>query len=421
MHFAVVTEGVPNLETSGGQQTPWLVIRSLLDAGHRVTASLLLNLHDPWLQGKADKRLVGLRELGTEVVVTHVPPARPTGSPRLARLRRLLAPRIEDVFPAVRLASQVTRVLGEARPEAAFVLDLNPVAATHGLEHIPRMAALGILPHSVGAVEWEWGRLNGSRSLAVRRYIGQQGLKSVMLQLLSRCEAVCNFGADGAAELRRLGLRSCLYLPNPAHDFGGPDWRRRRALHENAAKAKVLLIGHLRGTFTRYGLHLFADKVLPVLERQLGPEGVEVHIVGQWPPEDELRRKLDSPLVRLRGWVERVEEEFLSAHVLLVPNPVALGNRMRILNGLSCGCCVVAHEANLVGSPELRREENILAAKDGAGLAEVTLRALRDPALRERVAVSGRRTFEQHFAPAVAGARIVGELERLARGGATGR
>jgi len=83
--------------------------------------------------------------------------------------------------------------------------------------------------------------------------------------------------------------------------------------------------------------------------------------------------------------------------------------------GLSYGSCIVAHEANLVGSPELSPEEDILVAKDGAGLAEAVLRALADPGLRERLGTNGRRTFEKHYAQPVAGARVVAEMERIAR------
>lgn len=418
MHFAVISGGIPNLETSGGSQTSWLIIKALLDAGHRVTTCLLLNLSDPWLEERKDKRLADLGGLGTEVI--SVPCALPTQPPsfnRLEKFRRLLAPTLESIFPSIRLAPQMKKILEQVHPDALFLFDLDAVAATHGLTVAPRIAGLGALPHILQTIRLKQTPKEFSRSyfkLTLNTFLGNPGLKRLMIRLLSECEAISNFGADQVAELHRLGLGSCLYFKNPAYDFGGPDWRKRREHYEDCSKFKILLIGHLQGTFTRHGLHLFVDEILPVLEQRFDQERLEIHIVGNFSPTKDLATKLSSPMIKLRGWVERVDPEYLSAHVLLVPNPIPLGQRMRVLAGLSCGCCIVAHRANLVASPELVSEENILVANDGIGLAEAILRALADPALRDRLGTAGRQTFEEYYALPVAGARIVAELEQIA-------
>jgi glycosyltransferase involved in cell wall biosynthesis len=99
--------------------------------------------------------------------------------------------------------------------------------------------------------------------------------------------------------------------------------------------------------------------------------------------------------------------------VLLVSTPVETGPRVRILSAFSYGCCVVAHEANRLGIPQLVHEENVLLS-DTAGLARETLRALADPELRARLGRRGRELYESDFTPEQAGTTIVQELERLA-------
>jgi glycosyltransferase involved in cell wall biosynthesis len=81
---------------------------------------------------------------------------------------------------------------------------------------------------------------------------------------------------------------------------------------------------------------------------------------------------------------------------------------------MTFGSCVVAHEANRLGIPELVDGENALLAGDGPALAQATLAALRDADARARVGREARRLYESTFTPAVAGARIVRELERVA-------
>jgi len=140
-----------------------------------------------------------------------------------------------------------------------------------------------------------------------------------------------------------------------------------------------------------------------------------VHVVGGQEPPAAFREGLRHPAVRLRGQIESPEEEFFAAHVLLAPNPTTTGASARILSGLTFGSCIVAHTDSLIGIPELEHGRNSLLASDGAGHARETVRALRDPELRERLGDEARRLYESAFSPPVAVGRIVQELERLAQ------
>jgi glycosyltransferase involved in cell wall biosynthesis len=174
------------------------------------------------------------------------------------------------------------------------------------------------------------------------------------------------------------------------------------------------MIGHLRGIATISGLQVFAESILPVLTRELGTDGFEVHVVGGYDPPAVARAAFEHPAVVRRGQVEPPDDEFLAADVLLVPTPLTTGPRSRIITGMTFGSCVVAHEANRLGIPELLDGENALLAGDGPALAQATLAALRDADARARVGREARRLYESTFTPAVAGARIVRELERVA-------
>jgi hypothetical protein len=51
----------------------------------------------------------------------------------------------------------------------------------------------------------------------------------------------------------------------------------------------------------------------------------------------------------------------------LAPTPINLGTRTRIIEGFSYGVCIVAHEGNALGNPQIIDGENTLLAGDGPG------------------------------------------------------
>ena len=197
-----------------------------------------------------------------------------------------------------------------------------------------------------------------------------------LLELLRRFPSVGMFGAHHAEWALSNGV-SAWYAPSPIVDLGGPDWERRRAETTRSGVPRILMIGHLRGIATISGLQVFAESILPALTRELGPDGFEVHVVGGYDPPAAAGNAFDHPAVVRRGQIEPPDDEFLAADVLLVPTPLTTGPRSRIITGMTFGSCVVAHEANRLGIPELRHGENALLAADGPGLADGDARRAR--------------------------------------------
>ena len=431
MHIAVVVENIPDPATGGGAITAWTLTKFLAGRKHWVTNVLILQrstLDDP----VAQMRMKALADLDVDVIPVTVDLPDTSGVPHnsdlpnrlVAAVHRTLQPTLENYYPWVSLAPKIEEILRGVQPDVILAYHWKATAATHGLNVAPRFAMLGDpepLVHRFRAMihghETErtatrqplYGRLLSK----VTTFVNGRRHPARMMQLLSGCEAVGFFAAHHAEWVRKNGVPACLYLRTPVPDVTGPEWESLRSIGLPRHKPKILMIGHLKGTATLSGLYLFAEEILPLLEERLGPGGFEVHVVGDYALPPDLARLLAKPSVRLRGHVEPADQEFLSSDVLLVPTPIELGCRVRILVGWSFGCCVVAHEANAHGIPEMVHEKNALVASDGQGLADGIIRALRDSSTRRRLGVNGRRTYEQEFAPSVAGARIAAELERI--------
>ena len=419
LHVATLFAGVPNPWEAGGPLTHWALLSALLGRGHRVVFVAL-----PWDSPPSEARLEVLRSRGAEVVVLPAPSDHSSGGrwqERRRYLRSVFWPGDETLFPTAASAPALARVMRELEPDLVVAHATNAVSASAGLP-LRKLALVSDPPGLSRRLRTEWDpqypwRLGrdellyraGSASFAYRA-------DRRFVQLLRRFDSVGVFGAHRAEWARRRGVKAW-YARSPIEDAAGPDWQARRAAAGPNTRPRILLIGHLRGISTISGLRVFVDEVLPALERELGPEGFEAHIVGAHDPPASLRAALEHPAVRLRGPVEPPNDEFLRADVLLVPTPVETGPRVRILTGFSFGCCVVAHEANRLGIPMLEHGVNsLLAGSDG--LARETLAALGDPHLRSQLGAAGRSLYEEQFTPEHAGGRIVRELERLASAGA---
>ncbi len=175
------------------------------------------------------------------------------------------------------------------------------------------------------------------------------------------------------------------------------------------------MIGHLRGIATISGLKIFADSILPVLTRELGPDGFEVHVVGGYDPPVAAGNAFEHPAVVRRGQIEPPDDEFLAADVLLVPTPLRTGPRSRIITGDDVRDVRRRPRGEPAGHPGApRRRERV--SRSGRARASPGRRSTRSPTpeARTRVAREARRLYESTFAPSIAGARIVRELERVA-------
>lgn len=409
MHVGVVFSGVPNPGHGGGSLTAWSFVRAVLDAGHRLTTFAVLGAEP---EPRLEERVSELERIGSEVVLIPSPGLRAPG-----RFEGLVDPPDDLLFPSIAQAPLVRAAVQQAGIDAALVYTTEAVAAATQLS-LPMVGLMSDPPGLSRSIRRSyeplaWGPDPRRTVVRLREKAYLRKVDARLLEFLRRFPSVGMFGAHHAQWARSQGVVAW-YAPSPIVDLGGPAWEQRRAEVERSGKSRILMIGHLRGIATISGLKVFAESILPVLTRELGPDGFEVHVVGGYDPPAVAGNAFEHPAVVRRGQIEPPDDEFLAADVLLVPTPLRTGPRSRIITGMTFGTCVVAHEANRLGIPELRDGENAFLAPDGPGLARATLDALADPDARTRVARKARRLYETTFDPSIAGARIVHELERVA-------
>jgi hypothetical protein len=411
----VVGHGVPNPTAGGATLTNWTIATHLAERGHDVIAVPLVahEYVDP-TGATLEDRVGALERAGVTVDVLRSS----AGDERTAlstspaaRLRRLARPAPELLYPTLQDRDAMRETLESIGPDAVLAYHWEALAALYGVDVAPKLGVavdLSHLPHL-----YRWRSAKSLRPLAQLQSIVRLQPR-LMVAFMNDCAASGDFAAHHAAWLRRHGAAHCEYLRTPVPDALGAGWRNARA-QATSERPRLLLMGHLRGVATMEGLDLFARGVLPRLEQALGPDGFEVRLVGGYEPPPELARALDRPSVTFVGHTEDAGTEFLSATAMIVPTPIKLGTRVRILSAFSYGCPVVAHAANALGIPELAHEDNAWLGRRADELADGILAVFREEVLRERLSTRGRATFEQFFAPRIAVGRIEQILETIAR------
>jgi glycosyltransferase involved in cell wall biosynthesis len=411
----LVSGGVPNPTASGGAVTAWTIVSELVAGGHDISICVLNDpeLYDPTSVDAAERE-ARVRALGADVMPVLSESARffrtrPRGP--LDRVRRAWRPLDAELYPNLVDAPAVQRAVEETDADAAFVYHFQMLAASRILR-IPRFAVVGDPPHLSALFRFR-EQLPSPSALRGAIWLQAQARHQprLLVRWLNECQASGAFAAHHAAWLRGRGADGCRYLHTPVPDPGAP-----LATGGTAERPTILLVGHMKGVVTLEGLRLFANVILPRLERELGADGFEVRVAGGYDPPPDLARALDRPSVRLLGHVEGAEDEFRAAHVLLVPNSITLGIRVRVVTAFSFGSCIVSHRANTNGIPELEHGRNALVGGTPDELADHVLRALADAELRRTLGEAARETYERHFAPAVAVGEIAETLERVAAG-----
>ena len=70
------------------------------------------------------------------------------------------------------------------------------------------------------------------------------------------------------------------------------------------------------------------------------------------------------------GNIDNLAQQYEDSDLLLVPTPITLGIRVRILTAMMYGKLIVAHTSNKQGIPELINQQNCLLGRSGKELSE---------------------------------------------------
>ena len=198
---------------------------------------------------------------------------------------------------------------------------------------------------------------------------------------------------------------SCQYVPNTWPDaFGSDCLRNRKALESQTETFDILGgLGTLTTTGNYYGLSYLAEKILPILERELPAQNWMVNICGKGFENmpKRLQQLLGSAHVRYKGFVNDIDGEFLSNSLFLMCNNAGpyTGGYTRVVYAMSAGACLIGHKRLSDSMPEIENGKNALLGESPEEIGSMVIDAFRNPEMRWKIAESARETYLKYYAP----------------------
>jgi hypothetical protein len=206
---------------------------------------------------------------------------------------------------------------------------------------------------------------------------------------------------------------SCSYLPNP-YRIPANDRRRRRRWNRDrsSARSKWRCSAATAGWQTIAGLDFFNKQIVPALTDE-DRTRMEFHVIGgDDPPRSILKRLKQESAVIIRGHVEDIGAEYVSADVVLVPRRLTLGFRTADCRGDGLRRCGRGAPGQRGGHAGIGRWQELRLAGRGTGSpGSESVPWARIPAGRPRIRSSARDTFEKHYASTVVAGQMIAVMQ----------
>tara|TARA_B110000008_G_scaffold279105_1_gene324956 strand:- start:253 stop:1113 length:861 start_codon:yes stop_codon:yes gene_type:complete len=162
----------------------------------------------------------------------------------------------------------------------------------------------------------------------------------------------------------------------------------------------IVHIGHMRGTVTLDSLHNLVLNIVPKII-ELNPNiNLEVRLIGKYfdkLPVKIYNKIIESGFYKNYGHIYNLNKIYKDADILISPNTINLGIRVRLITALAQGLTILTHKSNKFGIPELKNNYNCLIANNTLDLAKACIKIFNNTKLKKKLEKNGLKTFNQKF------------------------
>jgi len=344
------------------------------------------------------------------------------------RLRRFVHQRIlslispKYLFPAANLQSQITERVIHSRADVILgIWSWESLAATHGISSVPKFMYYGNPDHKPERARLKHPDIFGIPTKTLRDKLRlcyskfqNSRRKSAHIGMMNQCEVTANNSVLDAQFYASNDHPRSIYLQNmwPGIDKSGDDLSR--VGHRKDVVKIIGSIGNLGATGNTFGLYYLGKELLPRLSNRLQGQDFEIHLLGKGTPSPVVAPYLADERIKHRGWVDDINEEFLSSHAFLImtnsSEDFLVGNT-RLLLAWALGACVILHANSALAMPEIEHEKNALLGNTPDEIVDCIVRVAADEKLRRRIGQGGYEAFMQYYRSDVVMPKMIAELE----------
>ena len=213
----------------------------------------------------------------------------------------------------------------------------------------------------------------------------------VMEKLTKKGKSINFFSYNYAKQFSKK-IKKSNYLKTPIID--GDNFNPENI---NDSEFNFLMVGHLQGTVTISSL-VFLEKFIRKYEDYLLVNNVKFVVIGGNKLSNINKDLINKKnLINFCGESFSINDYYKKNNILLVPNEIDIGIRVRIITGLSFGAIIVTHSSNLKGIPELKNKSNCLIFSNENELIDI-IKSLKDGKVSlDKIRINAKKTFYEHF------------------------
>jgi polysaccharide biosynthesis protein PslH len=416
MRLLMVTPQLPYPPQSGGALRAYGILRTLHEAGHQVS---LLSFDDGKLAGEAS-----LLAALCDAIITLPPPA--TRS-KIARLRHLIASSEADLIQRMESAAMRAKLDELARTGGYDVIQFEGIEMALYLPHARAAGTRAKLIYDAFNAEYALQQMIAQvDAITPRRWLAAvySRLQAARIYTLERticqqADEVIAVSPEDAALLQPLRGKPLLMVPSGIFtaEYAHPD---DPDAVEVAFDPQMYKVGQIPLLFTGkmdYRPNVdaalwFAESIFPRIHA--AQKDARFVIVGQQ-PIDEVQALTTHDDILVTGKVPDVKPYLHQAAVYVAPLRMGSGTRLKLLEAMAAGCCIVATNVAAAGLDDDSKRA-MLITDDETGFANAVLKLLQNPDLRGQLGAQAQRMVKVNYDWAALAARLMEVYERPSMG-----
>lgn len=417
--LAFIFAGVPNRFSGGSSYSCYTIIKQLVSCGWDITLISVFTSHSKILpEIKMNEYTKELVDLGIKCI--KVETKEKVNIKKFAILniykflKKVVFPAYSDYdreFYSEEIAQSLKPILKNDNFDCAFAFDNTMAVSLGKLDFRPKFVILGD-PYShveKARILKEPFSLSKGYILRLLFVIYLRKYTEWIAFWAERFDACASYAFHEAKMYNKMGLKSCFHQKVPLEDLAGIDVLKLKP-KISKKPVKIILIGQIQSNFA--GIRDLGNVILPELMKYGLTSEIQINIIGNIIDNipSDIKEILSNPVFNVKGFVEKIEDELLSADIVLVPTPHPVGVRSKIITAFCFACAVVTDSSSLLGLPELNDGVNALIGKDGQELALHLKTLIKDRQFMIKLQENGRKTYEENFSPEIACKTIENKL-----------
>ncbi len=206
--------------------------------------------------------------------------------------------------------------------------------------------------------------------------------------------------------LKNKGLENVFYFPVNVVEN---NFEIKKKNKDNVLK--IGMLGNVNGIATLAGLVDFFDNYLNNIEKQFFFANIEINIIGGGNLREKIAKKIiNYNNIKRHGYFKELKDIYYLNDIILVPTPINLGFRTRIVEAFSFGSCVITHKANSDAMPEFINNFNGFVYTNPYELNEIINKLINDKDLMKTIGINARQTYLSKLSGELVGQKMVEKL-----------